>query len=212
MKLRPPSPALVISIVAVVIACTGSAVAATVITSKQIRNGTIQGVDIKDGTILSKKLSKGSQQLLAGRRGAAPAAGGQIAYEAVRKTGPEAQPPNVVVKVASLTVPAGAYTITAKTVMSSLVPPQGILEALVQDPTSVGGRCKLDAAGVGDESLTNVVVNSRQTPATLTMQLTRTVNADMEIFVECSSALPWRLSETSIVAQKVDEIKLTEIK
>ena len=211
MKLRPPSPALAVSITAVVIACTGSAVAATVITSKQIRNGTIQGVDIKKETITSSKLSKGTQNLL-GRRGAAPAAGGHIVYEALRKAGPEGQPPNVVVKVASLTVPAGAYKVTAKTVMTSLVPAQGILEALALDPIAVGGRCKLDAAGVGDESLTNVVVNARQTPATLTMQLTRTIGAASEIFMECSSGLPWRLSETSIVAQKVDEIKLTEIK
>jgi DNA-binding protein len=64
MKLRPPSPALAVSVTAVVIACTGSAVAATVITSSQIRNGTIQGVDIKNTTINSSKLSKGVQNIL----------------------------------------------------------------------------------------------------------------------------------------------------
>ena len=64
MKLRRPSPALVISIAALVAACAGSAVAATVITSAQIKNETIQNQDIKKGTIQSGRLSKGLQNIL----------------------------------------------------------------------------------------------------------------------------------------------------
>lgn len=45
-KLRLPTPAMLIALAALVVASTGSAVAATVITSRQIKNGTIRLVDI----------------------------------------------------------------------------------------------------------------------------------------------------------------------
>ena len=112
MKLRPPSPALAISITALVIACTGSAVAATIITTNQIRNGTIQNIDIKNATIGLGKLSKGTQNLINAKKSAAPT--GRIAYEAVRKAGPEGVPANVITTVATLTVPAGAYSVQAR--------------------------------------------------------------------------------------------------
>ena len=219
MKLRRPSPALVISLVALVVACTGTAVAATIITStSQIRNGAVLSADIKDGTLQNKDLKNGTltkSKLSAGvvkqLGGATAAPGGTTAHEAVRNTGPENQPANVVVKVASLTVPAGAYSVTAKTIMTAIVPPQDPLAALVQDNGALGGRCKLDAAGTGDESLQNVVINQRQTPATLTMQLTRTVGAPSDITLECSASIPWRLSETSIIATKVNSIVLTSL-
>jgi hypothetical protein len=108
MKLRRPSPALVISCIALVVACTGTAFAATLITSSSqikngivssadIRNGAVQGTDIKNGTITQNKLKT-----------PAPAGGPTTAYHAVRKAGPEGQPANVNVSVATLTVPAGA--------------------------------------------------------------------------------------------------------
>jgi len=219
MKLRRPSPALVISLVALVVACTGTAVAATIITStSQIRNGAVLSADIKNGTLQNKDLKNGTltqSKLSAGvvRKlgGATAAPGGTTAHEAVRNTGPENQPANVIVKVASLTVPAGAYSVTAKTIMTAIVPPQNPVAALVQDNGALGGRCKLDAAGEGDESLQNVVINQRQTPATLTMQLTRTVGAPSDFTLECSASIPWRLSETSIIATKVNSIVLTSL-
>jgi hypothetical protein len=44
--LLEPSPALVLAVVALVIACAGSATAASLITGRQIRNGTIKGEDL----------------------------------------------------------------------------------------------------------------------------------------------------------------------
>jgi hypothetical protein len=217
MKLRRPSPALVISMTALVAACAGSAYAATVITSSDqirngvilssdIKNGSVQNVDIRKSTITETRLSAGLLKRIDG--GPAPSSGGSIAYEARRSTGPEGQPANVVVKVASLQVPAGAYLVTAKTVMTVLPDPQDPLQALVQANSVQGGRCKLDAAGDGDEALQNVLINQRQTPATLTMQLTRTVGAPSEFTLECSTAgsFPWRLSETSIIAVKLPSV------
>jgi hypothetical protein len=209
MKLRPPSPALAVSIVAVVIACTGSAVAATLITSSQIRNGTIRGVDIRDGTILSKKLSKGTQDLIKRRGSAAPT--GRIAYEAIRKAGPEGVPANVITRVATLTVPAGAYSVQANMVMTAFAGETNPLEALLGANGSLGGTCTLNAGGPTHSSTGTIVVNDRQTPTTLSMQLTRTVGAPTEFFLECSANAPWRGSETSIIATSVDSVTLAEV-
>jgi hypothetical protein len=215
MKLRTPSPALVISIIALCVALGGSAYAATVITSKEIRNGSIQNVDIKKGTIQSTRLSSGVQKLLAKNGGSSLSGSsvggtGQIAYEAVRKAGPENVPANTIVTAATLTVPAGAYVITANTVMTAFTGTTNPLEALFGTNGSLTGTCTLDAGGVGDTSLQTIAVNDRQTPATLGMQETRTVAAPMDIKLDCSATIPWRLSETSIIATKVGSITLTQ--
>jgi hypothetical protein len=204
MKLRRPSPALVISIAALVAACAGSAVAATMITSSQIKNGTIQNVDIKNDTIRSGKLSKGLQNVLAKKP--APASTPKIAYETVRKMGPENQPAGQLLRVTSLKVPAGPYVITANTIITAFTGSTNLLEALLGSNGSQGGACVLDAANVDAASLQTIAINDRQTPATLGMQMTRTLGAPTEIVLKCSAALPWRASESSIIATKVDSV------
>lgn len=210
MKLRPPSPALAISITALVIACTGSAVAATVITSSQIRNGTIRGVDIKNGTINSKKLSKGSQNLLFGKKKSS-ASTSHIAYEAVRKAGPENVPANAITTVATLTVPAGAYSVSANVIMTAFAGETNPLQALLGANGSLGGTCTLDTGGPVHSSTGTIIVDNRQTPTTLSMQMTRTVNAPTDFLLKCSANAPWRASETSVIATKVDSVSLTEV-
>jgi len=218
MKLRWPSPALVISIVALVVACAGTGYAATIISSTtqikngvvksaDIGNGSVQNIDIKKNTISETRLSARLLKKIGG--GAAPA-GGTVAYEAIRKAGPENQPKNVVTNVATLNVPAGAYVITANTIMTAFTGTTNPLEALFSESGSLSGTCMLDAGGVTHSSSGVVVVNDRQAPATLSMQLTRTVGAPTDIRLMCASAAPWRLSETSIIATKVDNLTLTE--
>lgn len=209
MKLRPPSPAIVISIIALVLATTGSAVGASLITSGKIKNGTIRSADIKKDSILLNRLSKGTQRLIRRDSGGAGSTGSG-AFETIRKSGPENQPGNVLATVASMTVPAGAYVITANTIMTAFTGSTNPLEALIGANGSVSGTCILDAAGVTAASYQTIAVNDRQTPATLGMQLTRTVGAPSEIKLTCSGAIPWRASETSIIATKVDSINLTE--
>jgi hypothetical protein len=210
MKLRRPSPALVISIVALVAACAGSAVAATVITGKQIRNGTIQGVDIKNATIQSGKLSKGIQNIL--NKKAPSASQSKTAYEMVRKAGPENQPANQLLRVTSMTVPAGAYVITANTVVTAFTGTSDIIESLLNVNAVLGATCILDFGGVEASSLNTIAVNNRQSPSTFGMQLTRTVGAPTEIVLKCAAPIPWRSSESSIIATKVDVIDLKEEK
>lgn len=209
MKLRPPSPALAISITALVIACTGSAVAATIITSSQIRNGTIQNVDIKNSTIGLGKLSKGTQNLINAKKSPAPA--GRIAYEAVRKAGPEGVPANVITTVATLTVPAGAYSVSANMIMTAFAGESNPLQSLLGANGSLGGTCTLDAGGPVHSSTGTIIVDNRQTPTTLSMQLTRTVGAPTDFLLKCSANAPWRASESSIIATSVDSISLKEV-
>lgn len=215
MKLRRPSPALVISCIALVAACTGSAVAATMITStKQIRNGTvlsadikdrsIRGRDIKNGTITRNKLSKGAAAVT----GSSAGGGAGTVYHAIRKAGPENQPQGVGVTVASLSVPAGSYAVTASTVMTALPGPQN---PLLPERSSPEGRCRLDLAGDATESFQNVLVESKTAPATLYMQGTRTVGEPSEFVLTCGAGSPFRLSETSIIATAVGTIVPTAI-
>lgn len=210
MKLRPPSPALAISIIALVAACTGSAVAATIITGKQIRNGTIQGIDIKNATITSNKLSKGTQNLLTKKSGSS-STGGKVAFEVTRKAGPENQAANVIIKLATLSVPAGAYVVQANTIMTALVSPANPLTSLLGANGSLGGTCTLDTGGPTHSATGTIVVDNRQTPTTLSMQITRTVGAPTDFFVQCSATAPWRTSETSIIATPVDSVSLTDV-
>jgi hypothetical protein len=211
MKLRTPSPALAISIIALCVALGGSAYAATQITSKEIRNGTIQNVDIKSGTIQSTRLSSGVQKILKKKGASSAAAAGTVATEAIRKSGPENQPPGGLVTIASMTIPPGAYVITANTVMTAFTGTTNILEALFGSNGSRGGTCTLDAAGVDAVSYQTIAVNDRQTPATLGMQLTRTVAAPSEVKLMCAGDIPWRTSETSIIATKVDSVTVSEV-
>jgi hypothetical protein len=85
-KLRFPTPAMLVALVALVVASTGSAVAATVITSRQIKNGTIKLADISPTTRKALRSAAGPRGVagpagspgasgVAGSAGAAGAAG-----------------------------------------------------------------------------------------------------------------------------------------
>lgn len=216
MKLRRPSPALVISCIALVAAGSGTAFAATIIrSSSQVKNntllsadikdGSIRGRDIKNGSITANKLSKGASRLT----GSSVGGGGPgTVYQATRKAGPENQPAGVGITVASLSVPAGAYVVTASTVMTALPGPQN---PLLPERSSPEGRCRLDLAGDATESFQNVLVESKTAPATLYLQGTRTVGGTSEFVLTCGAGSPFRLSETSIIATRVNDIVATSI-
>lgn len=207
MKLRRPSPALVISIAALVAACATSAYAATVITSAQIKDGTIQSRDIKANSIQSGRLSPGVQNIL--KKKSAPAPPPLVVTEHIRKAGPENQPAGQMLRVTSVTVPGGAYSVTAKTVMTAFTGSSDIIQQLLGSNGSLGGTCILDFGGVQDSSLQTIAIVNRQTPATFNMQLTRTVAAPTEILLKCAASIAWRTSESSIIATKVGSVTET---
>src|SRR3954470_19644132 len=97
--IRRPSPALVISIVALVMSCGGTAAAARflITSSKQIKNGAVTGADVRDGSLTARDLAAGALPR---------ATDGGAATEAYRKTGPEL-PDGGSATVATLDLPAG---------------------------------------------------------------------------------------------------------
>lgn len=219
MKLRRPSPALVVSIIALVVAGGGTATAATLIGSKQIRNSAVNSAkiknssvtsaDIKNGTIATGDLSKGTLKRI---DGGAPTPGGTSAssLEAIRKVGPVGQPANVDVKVATLTIPAGAYVIQAKTTMNGFTGDTNLVEGLINSGGSFGGNCRLDAGGDVDRADSNIVVNNRPTPASMVMQMTRTVGGATEVNLNCAAGVSWTAGNTTIIATKVASVSRTE--
>src|SRR4051794_6963624 len=102
-----PSPSLVISIIALVVATAGTATAAGVLirNSSQVKAGAISGSDIKNHAITTSKLSGGVTALIDQ---------GVVATEAVRKSGPLVANGGQSLVVAMPNVPAGAYLFMAK--------------------------------------------------------------------------------------------------
>lgn len=133
MKFRRPSGSMVVAITALVLAMGGSAVAASVITSKQIKDGTIQTKDLSKKALKALKGKKGAK----GATGAAGAAGpqgpqGPQGAQGVQgvKGDTGARGPSDVYSAAddtgagdfdsiSVTVPEGQYLATAKSEYTS---------------------------------------------------------------------------------------------
>jgi hypothetical protein len=67
---RAPSAAVIISSIALFAGLGGVGYAASTIGSPQIKNNAVQGIDIKDGTIKSADIAKGTRNGLKGRKGA----------------------------------------------------------------------------------------------------------------------------------------------
>jgi hypothetical protein len=79
------TPGVALGIVAIILATTGSAVAGSLITSSQIKDGTIQSKDIKKGTIALNRLAPAAQKAI--QRAATPGTTG--ATGATGATGPQ---------------------------------------------------------------------------------------------------------------------------
>lgn len=68
-RLRLPSPALLVAFAALFVASSGTAVAAKLITGKQIANNSIAGADVKNGSLQGKDLSAKARAALTGAAG-----------------------------------------------------------------------------------------------------------------------------------------------
>ena len=133
---RPPSPSMVVAVVALVVAMSGGAVAAVVITSKNIKNGSIQLTDIssKARKSLRGKTGKTGPSGPAGLRGPAgptgptgPAGtagtagtagsggsgGGSDAYATSDHNNLDLTNAGVSTDVATLNLPAGTWAVVA---------------------------------------------------------------------------------------------------
>lgn len=205
---RRPSPALVVSIIALVVACTGTAVAAGVlikrssqlgkgvVVSKAIKDGTITGKDVKSGAIGNVQLHNGSVDASKLSKAVKFAANTDkpVSYEAFNPDGPTV-PKTATMKIATLAgLPPGPYLIIAKTVVGRLAPP-GAFEKI---NSSVG--CTLDAAGDTDRASGPTSSTGSNNQTTLEMQITRNFASTADVTLMCSSDADWHAGSTSIIA------------
>lgn len=227
MKLSRPSPALIVSIVALVVACAGTATAATVLiknssqiatgavntgdvrnsslTGIDIKNKSIKGGDIADRTVTGSKVAAntiGADKLAPAVRNTLQGQG-LTAQEAVRKSGPE----NVAAGGASIArvtaLQPGTYFVTAKTTITGVAGDLGLGELLRPNKTA-SAECTLDIGGDVDKSRTVVASPGAETPGTVNMQMTRTIDTPTDAILTCSvTNVPWRASDSSIVALKL---------
>ena len=68
-RLRLPSPALLVAFAALFVASSGTAVAAKLITGKQVANNSIASIDVKNGSLQTKDLSAKARASLKGAAG-----------------------------------------------------------------------------------------------------------------------------------------------
>lgn len=226
MKISRPSPSLAVSIAALVIASAGTATAASVlITSSSqvkanslngtdIQNGSLTGVDIKNGSINAGDLASG---VLGGTKikgnsvtGQSVGTGGVTAREAVRRAGPEdvAAGGATIARIAQLS--PGTYFVAAKTTVTGVAGDLGLGEVLRTNKTA-SAECTLEIGGDVDKSRHAVVTPYAETPATINMQMTRTIASPTDAILSCSvTHVPWRASDTSIVALKLQSSTRTD--
>lgn len=212
---RRPSPAVVISLLALVFSMAGTATAARVLikSSSQVKNGAIAGVDIKDGDVAGRdlksdavtgeKVRNGSLDAddFSGTARSALQAAETQALEAFRKDGPAGQPKAAYAKVATLgNLPAGTYAIFAKTVITPDAPESGFFN----QGETISGRCELDAGGDKDETASLFGSPGALAPNQVHTQITRSFGSSGSATLSCRvEQTTWKATDTSIIAIRV---------
>jgi hypothetical protein len=221
MRISRPSPALLVSIIALVVACAGTATAASVVlikNSSQVKAGALSGTDlarhslkndqlansavdgrtIKSGSIESSDLSSGVRSALS----SAGTSADFVATEAVRKDGPSS--PAGQMNVASIKALApGTYMIIANTTMAPTAANAGLLPELLKEPKNGEGHCRLDAAGDLHDAYAPIASPYALYANTMSLQITRTLAQPSDITLICESGIGWKTANTSIVALKL---------
>jgi hypothetical protein len=215
MKKRVPSPALVISFIALVVALSATAYAATsissskqiknnIITGSDIKNRSISGTDLKKDTVKVNNLAKSTLKRIDGGP-----TGGPTVTEVTREGPKNVAPQNKNVEVVSMTLPKGSYVIQAKVIQRALPPPTN---QLLQPNIPVAtGNCKLDAAGDIDDSVETIVVDSRSATGAHVLQITRGLGNNSVIKVTCDSNYRWSAAFVSLIAQRVGSVSKTDV-
>jgi hypothetical protein len=169
--------------VALFAALAGTSYAAVRISGKNIKSNSVTGSDIRNGSLAKKDFGKG----LFESAKAAPLS--SAAFEADRPSGPANVSPGDYVTVATLNVQPGAYTIFAKTDLSS-----NSLDA---------SRCQLAAGSRIEQSARGL--RSNGTAEAQNLQLAYTFAAPGSITLSCkTSDGTWSANDTKILAIRVD--------
>jgi hypothetical protein len=212
MRKFKPSPSMAVAITALVVASTGTGLAASGVLikrSSQIGKGVIKGRNIAPDTIAAGNLLPKVRGLLgtagSGLSSTPPAtpsdtSGLPKATEVFRPSGPTDQAAGASTKVLTLkALTPGTYMLIGKAELSSTTKPgQGLL---LGEAKSGGGQCTLDAQGDADVGAAPIQTPFSNTPATLTMFLTRTIGSPTDITITCTSTnVGWSAATSSITA------------
>lgn len=190
-RIRKGSMATIAAAAVLVIATSGtSAVAAHLITSRQIKNGTIKGIDIHAATIPASKLVAGT----------IPAPyGGTSAYSAFHDAGASiaSQVAGLDPTVLTLNIPAaGSYTVLAT------------VDLFNSGGSGVLTRCTLNAAGDSDLKHVGLAANGAAGDGeTATLQAVHTFGAPGVATLRCYSfGVNVAASNIKITATRVDHL------
>jgi hypothetical protein len=212
MKLHRPSPAMVVSIIALIVALGGTAVATTkllITSTSQVKDGVLTGKDLRDGSVASRDLSR--SLLVHVLQGPSSGSSDTSAVEAHRLTGPDVTKGGKA-PVASLDLQPGVYAVFAKVNMTPNVTDQGLLDTLFKSNKTIIGSCTLDVAGTGDYTAGALVSPGSQNPLTLSTQVTRTLDQPATATLTCQAdQVPWRAADASIIAMRVGNSTRTEV-
>ena len=210
MQSKRPSPALVVSIIALVVALSGTAVAAKFIitNSGQVKDGSLVGQDLRAGSVTKSRLSTGVQALL-GRTPTGKSAGTQ-ALEAHRIKGPDVTDGGEA-QVLSIDLPAGTYAVFAKATVEPF-DYKNLLDTVLVEPHTVAASCTLDVAGTGDYAIEPILSLGSANPATLNVQATRTLAEPGKATLTCrpNYTVHWAARDASIIALQVAGTERTE--
>jgi hypothetical protein len=196
LRLRRPSPALAISLVALFISLAGGAYAATQLPrnsvgSKQLKKNSVTSSKVKNGSLLSKDFKAGQLPAgppgLQGPKGDTGARGPSDAFTIGDGTSAFSQPPM------DLAVPAGDYFVIAK--------------AVVGLGSSSGGTVRCDVAGGSNDDATfGSIESTGHTQETLTATMVTHFSAAGNIHWSCNPPTNGFVGEAVINAVQVGAI------
>ena len=175
-----PAPSLILSLIAIVLACAGGAVAASKINGGEIKKGTVTSKQVKNKTLKEGDLKPST---VAALRGAPIDAYGASA------TAPLALGPST--EVLSLELPAGSYVLGGQTVL--LNP-----DNLITEPV-----CRLAAAGSSIRARATLAEFDRDT---LPFNLTASSNEPFTATLTCEQAGNESAEDRSLTATRVDAV------
>jgi hypothetical protein len=157
---RAPSAAVIISSIALFAGLGGVGYAASTIGSPQIKNNSVQGLDIKDGTIKSADIAKGTRNGLKGQKGddgqpgvkgdkgdpGAPGAPGAPGLSGLERVVDNTATDSISPKTITLTCPAGKKVVGTGFDISGAVAGAGINQSKEATVDRAGVAADLESA------------------------------------------------------------------
>jgi hypothetical protein len=222
LRERRPSPAMCVALLALFVACGGTAIAAGVLitSSRQIKDGVVTGSKLANRTVKDANIARntiasdviangtiGTNKLTADAVHSLQSSG-STAYEFFRKAGPEnIASGNSMRVVTADNVPAGVYAIFGKAIVTDLEPPANLL---IPGHTA-DAHCAL-AAG-GDIDTGDVLIGGAfgSGPGDVYTQITHTFSGPGTISLDCNAGSTWRASDSTIIAVRLGDANRTQV-